>query len=252
MYDEAEFRRAVANRPIRVVGDVHGDLEAFRHAVATDRFIIQLGDLVDYGPESAGTLRLMADIVQKGRGLFLLGNHDRKLGRALMGRKLRRDGPLEATINQLFEPHNADVLEMALPLLRQTPTWLKLGRRLFVHAAFHTGMLGESSPPGLENVSPLLSRALFGEVTGRTQNDGYPERRLNWVDHIPAGHTVYCGHDRRSTDGRPWVKHGRNGGVAVFVDTGAGKGGHLAWIDLPEEKTGIPDYPEPSGFWTND
>ncbi|MFT8718865.1 metallophosphoesterase [Acetobacter sp.] len=252
MYDEAEFRRAVANRPIRVVGDVHGDLEAFRHAVATERFIIQLGDLVDYGPESAGTLRLMADIVQQGRGLFLLGNHDRKLGRALMGRKLRRDAPLEATINQLFEPHNADVLEMALPLLRQTPTWLKLGRRIFVHAAFHTGMLGESSPPGLENVSPLLSRALFGEVTGRTQSDGYPERRLNWVDHIPAGHTVYCGHDRRSTDGRPWVKHGRNGGVAVFVDTGAGKGGHLAWIDLPEEKAGIPDYPEPSGFWAND
>lgn len=25
---------------LRIVGDVHGDLEAFRHAVATDRFII--------------------------------------------------------------------------------------------------------------------------------------------------------------------------------------------------------------------
>ncbi|NHN88181.1 metallophosphoesterase [Acetobacter conturbans] len=249
MYDEAEFQRCVAGRRIRVVGDVHGDLEAFRHAAATDRFIVQLGDLVDYGPDSAGALRLMASIIEEKRGLFLLGNHDRKLGRALMGRKLRRDAPLEATLEQLFESQNADVLELALPILADAPTWLRLGRRIFVHAAFHTGMLYESGPPGLETVSSLLSRALFGEVTGRTQADGYPERRLNWVDHIPAGHTVYCGHDRRSTDGRPWVKHGRNGGTAVFVDTGAGKGGHLAWIDLPDEKPDMPDYPTPSSFW---
>lgn len=247
MHDEREFQRRVAGRRIRVVGDVHGDLEAFRHAVATDRFIVQLGDLVDYGPDSAGVLRLMGSILEEGRGLFLLGNHDRKLGRALLGRKLRRDETLEATIHQLFEPGNSDVLEHALPLFEAAPTWLKFGRRIFVHAAFHTGMLSESCPPGLDGVSHLLSRALFGEVTGRTQTDGYPERRLNWVDHIPAGYTVYCGHDRRSTDGRPWVKHGRSGGTAVFVDTGAGKGGHLAWIDLPDE-TEQPDYPAPPAY----
>jgi protein phosphatase len=166
-----------------------------------------------------------------------------------MGRKLRRDPPLEATLEQIHEPRNADIREALLPLLKDAPTWLRIGRRIFVHAAFHTGMLEETAPSGLDNVSPLLSRALFGEVTGKTQPDGYPERRLNWVDHIPMGHTVYCGHDRRSTDGRPWVKHGRAGGAAVFVDTGAGKGGHLAWIDLPDEVRDIPDYPPPSSFF---
>ncbi|BCI67047.1 metallophosphoesterase [Acetobacter aceti] len=249
MYDERDLQHLIAGRRIRVVGDVHGDLEAFRHAAATDRFIIQLGDLVDYGPDSAGTLRLMADIIHDRRGLFLLGNHDRKLGRALMGRKLRRDPPLEATLEQVNDARNADIKEILLPLLREAPTWLRLGRRIFVHAAFHTGMLEEPAPSGLDNVTSLLSRALFGEVTGKTQPDGYPERRLNWVDHIPMGHTVYCGHDRRSTDGRPWIKHGRSGGTAVFVDTGAGKGGHLAWIDLPDEVRDIPDYPPPSPFF---
>jgi protein phosphatase len=53
------------------------------------------------------------------------------------------------------------------------------------------------------------------------------------VDRIPAGVTVYCGHDRRSTDGRPYRRVGSSGGTAVFLDTGAGKGGHLSWIDLP-------------------
>ena len=72
------------------------------------------------------------------------------------------------------------------------------------------------------------------------QPDGYPERSLNWVDRIPAGTTVYCGHDRRSTDGRPYRRTGQAGGTAIFLDTGAGKGGHLSWIDidLPDDKTG--------------
>jgi protein phosphatase len=79
----------------------------------------------------------------------------------------------------------------------------------------------------------VLARALFGEPTGRQQPDGYPERSLRWVDRIPAGLTVYCGHDRRSRDGRPYRRVGALGGTAVFLDTGAGKGGHLSWIDLP-------------------
>ena len=77
-----------------------------------------------------------------------------------------------------------------------------------------------------------VARAIFGEPTGRIQPDGYPERSIRWVDRIPPGLTVYCGHDRRSTNGRPYVRHGAHGGTAIFLDTGAGKGGHLSWIDL--------------------
>ncbi len=219
----------LARRPLRVVGDVHGDVRAFAHAVATDRFIIQLGDLIDHGPASADTLRLMFQLIDQGRGMFLLGNHDRKLGRALAGHRMRPDAPLETTLAQLQDPA---LRARALAEIGRAPAWIVLDRRIFVHGGFHTGMLEQDPPPALGRVTPLLSRALFGETTGRMQEDGFPERRLSWVDHIPRGFTVYCGHDRRSTDGRPWVKQGRNGGTAIFTDTGAGKGGHLAWIDL--------------------
>jgi len=218
-----------ADRPLRVVGDVHGDLAAFRHAIATDRFVIQLGDLVDHGPDSAGVLRAMFRLMDEKRGLFLLGNHDRKLGRALSGRKMRPDPPLEATLRQL----DSELAARARQEIERAPAWLVAGRAVFVHGGFHTGMLHQDPPPGLQRVTHLLSRALFGETSGRMQEDGFPERRLNWIDHIPAGFTVYCGHDQRSTDGRPWRKQGRSGGLAIFTDTGAGKGGHLAWIDLP-------------------
>jgi protein phosphatase len=78
-----------------------------------------------------------------------------------------------------------------------------------------------------------MARALYGQPTGRIQDDGYPDRSLAWTQRIPAGLTVYCGHDQRGTDGRPWRCCNAAGGVAVFLDTGAGKGGHLSWIDLP-------------------
>ncbi|MDT7953844.1 MAG: metallophosphoesterase [Acetobacteraceae bacterium] len=217
--------------PLRIVGDVHGDLRAFEAAASTDRFLIQLGDLSDHGPDSAGVLRRMFDLIDAGRGLFILGNHDRKLGRALAGFAVRSDAALEATLEGL----DPALRERALQFITAAPAWLVRGPVAFVHGGFHPAMLSEKPPPPLGRVDPLLSRALFGETTGRMQPDGYPERIVRWVDRIPAGITVYCGHDQRSTDGRPYVRAGASGGKAIFMDTGAGKGGHLSWIDLPPE-----------------
>jgi protein phosphatase len=220
------------DRPLRVVGDVHGDSRAFSHAVATDRFVVQLGDLVDYGPDHAGTLRLMFGLIDAGNGVFVLGNHDLKLARALAGRSMRHDPMVDATLAQLDD----DLRARAAGELARAPAWIRQGKRVFVHGGFHTVML-EQDPPevGFDRIHGPLARALYGEPTGRTQPDGYPERSLRWVDRIPEGITVYCGHDRRSSDGRPYIRTGQAGGVAVFLDTGAGKGGHLSWIDLPAE-----------------
>jgi hypothetical protein len=217
------------DRPLRVVGDVHGDATAFAYATATDRFVVQLGDLTDYGPDSAGVLKKMLSLVDAGNGLFLLGNHDHKLARALAGQKVRTDKNFHATLDQLDE----DLRRHFSIEAARAPAWLRHGARLFVHGGFHTLMAEEISPTGIGRAEGALGRALYGEPTGRVQADGYPERSLAWVDRIPAGLTVYCGHDRRSNDGRPYERKGAAGGTAVFLDTGAGKGGHLSWIDLP-------------------
>lgn len=218
-----------SGQPLRVVGDVHGDARAFAFAAETDRFVVQLGDLTDSGPDSAGALELALRLLEERRGVFLLGNHDRKLGRALGGQPVRVDAPLAETLSQL----SPQLRERALEAIGQAPAWIVDGDHVFVHGGFHTAMLDTAPPAGLGRVDPALSRALFGQTTGRVQADGYPERVLRWVDRIPPGMTVYCGHDRRSTDGRPYIRLGSGGGRAIFVDTGAGKGGHLSWIDLP-------------------
>jgi protein phosphatase len=226
---------------LRVVADVHGEAAAFTHAVAGAEalglFLLQLGDLTDHGPDSPGVLRLVFGLLDAGRGRFLLGNHDHKLRRALLGQKVRVPGEgLGRTLAQLrVAPDGTALAARAVAEIAVAPAWLKLGRWLFVHAGWHPMMLQQPSPPeaGACKPDPVLSRALFGQVTGRMQADGFPERLHDWVDRIPAGYTVYCGHDRRSSDGRPYVQPGALGGKAVFLDTGAGKGGHLSWVDLP-------------------
>ena len=215
---------------LRVVGDVHGDVRGLTAALATERFVLQLGDLADHGPDGGGAIRMMLARLAAGSGLFLLGNHDFKLARALAGRAVRPDPALSATLAGL----DPELRAASLTAIAAAPAWLMAGRRFFVHGAFHIRMLTEPPPqrPLEGRVSPLLARALYGQTTGRMQPDGYPERTLRWVAQIPPGLTVYCGHDCLSTDGRPAVRRNEAGGTAVFLDTGAGKGGHLSWIDL--------------------
>ncbi|TCZ56271.1 metallophosphoesterase [Roseicella aquatilis] len=225
---------------LRVVGDVHGDAAAFRHAVAgaaaESLFLLQLGDLTDYGPDSPGVLRLIFEVLDARRGRFLLGNHELKLRRALLGQRVHYAAEgLGRTLAQLrAAPDREALAERAIAEIAAAPAWLCLGTWFFVHAGWHPAMLGRPSPPeaGTERPDPVLSRAFYGQVTGRMQEDGYPERLHAWVERIPAGLTVYCGHDRRSSDGRPFVQENAAGGRAVFLDTGAGKRGHLSWIDL--------------------
>jgi len=227
-------------RGLRVVGDIHGDADAFAHAAGgaaeARLFLLQLGDLTDHGPDSPSVLRQMFALRDAGTGRFLLGNHDHKLRRALLGQRvtIQEDG-LGRTLAQLADAPDGEALSRrAITEIAAAPAWLRLRCWFFVHASFHPGMLQKTSAAdaGASKPDPLTSRALFGEVTRHLQPDGYPERLHRWVDAIPQGLTVYCGHDRRSSDGRPYVQRGAAGGDAVFLDTGAGKGGHLSWLDL--------------------
>lgn len=221
-------------KSIRIIGDVHGDWHAFRHAVNTDHFIIQLGDLVDYGTDSDKVMALMLQVIEEKRGLFLIGNHDRKLGLVLKGQKPLTDDALNETIKQIHNNPDPNLSEKIIRALEQAPAWIVFKKIIFVHAGFHTRMLTESPPANpLTRITPLLSRALYGETSNKLYKSGYPVRKLKWVNHIPKGYTLYCGHDCRSTDGRPWVRRGYDGGTAIFMDTGASKGGHLSWVDIP-------------------
>jgi protein phosphatase len=158
MSEEAPSPRIPPGVPLRVVGDVHGDAAAFRFAAATDRFLIQLGDLSDYGPRSAEVLAIMFQVIDEGRGLFLLGNHDHKLARALAGAPVRMVPELAETLAQLGQP----VRLRAMREISRAPAWLRQDNLLFVHGGFHTDMLEGPAPPDASSRMVIRSEASAG------------------------------------------------------------------------------------------
>lgn len=76
--------------PVDIVGDVHGELDALHALLAAagydmqgrhpeGRRLVFLGDLVDRGPDSPGVVRLVRGMVEEGRALAILGNHELNL-----------------------------------------------------------------------------------------------------------------------------------------------------------------------------
>lgn len=215
---------------------MHGDAEGFAAAIdgaaALGLFVVQLGDLTDHGPDSPRALRLAFGLLDSGAGLFLLGNHDHRLRRALVGRQTERTHGLQATLDQLaLAPDRDALVARALAEIARAPAWAGLRSQRFVHAAWHPAMEHGLPPPdaGAVRPSPPVARAIYGEVSGSRQADGFPERLHGWIDLLPPGLTVFCGHERRD---QPTTWPGEAGGAARFLDTGAGKGGYLSWQDI--------------------
>ena len=238
---------------IRVVGDVHGDAAAFGVTLADARarrlFVVQLGDLVDRGPDSAGALRLAIDMVARGDGRFVLGNHDDKLRRALHpGSEVVVKQDLERTLAQVDAARMRDEVQAAL---ESAPLWLRVGAWFMVHAGFDPAMLdhadlAENPVPRL--VRSLGNRALRGQIPRQAKGqppardaEGHPVRIYDWIDDVPSDLTVLVGHDQLSAESIV-ARHGRQGGTVLFCDTGCGKGGKLSWYDIPREwlATGAP------------
>jgi protein phosphatase len=170
----------------------------------------------------------MFRLIDEQRGMFLLGNHDFKLARGLLGHDVSGDA-VERSLTEL----PLAMRKRTLQEIMNAPAWVATKLAVFVHGGFHPAMRRQAPPPfPMRRPDPLMARALFGQTTGRATAAGRPERKLDWIDDIPAGITVYCGHDRRSQDGRPYIRDNEVGGRAVFLDTGAGKGGHLSWLDI--------------------
>ena len=117
--------RFVADLPVLVVGDVHGDLERLFEALkpypSADWHTIFLGDLVDYGMFGVGALRYARD---RANTTVILGNHEVAMLWAL--RDPARIGSWMAIGGQR---HDLDELARDAPLqawMRERPAVIRL------------------------------------------------------------------------------------------------------------------------------
>lgn len=223
-------------RGITVVGDIHGMhqsmLAATGWANSRNHGLVLLGDVIDYGHATLQCADEAWRMVTRGDAAMVLGNHERKIGRYLAldpnDRKKMKLSPgnkaTDLALSHLTHHQRQAWAGRFRGLLWRCRPILRLGTIVMTHAAVHPRYW-----QGYED-GPVEEYALFGEPDPKVKPPRFATS-YKWVDHIPKDHTVIVGHDIRSMT-TPVTVTGAKGGVAIFLDTGCGKGGRLSSADL--------------------
>ncbi|MBA3826961.1 MAG: AAA family ATPase [Ktedonobacterales bacterium] len=232
--------------PFDIIGDVHGcydELSALLRELGyvphgdgwahpQRRRAIFVGDLADRGPRNVAVWRTVIDMCEHGNALLVIGNHDNKLMRWLMGRPVRIGKGLLSTISEiesLPEPEQSVFRARLLSLLRSTPGYLLLDRERLVvtHAGIRDDMVGRWD-------RHISSFCLYGDVAGYDP-EGIPQRR-NWaMERIarPGAPLIVYGHV--VVESPAFINQ------TVDVDTGCCFGGRLTALRYPERTfTSVP------------
>ncbi|MBZ9715956.1 polynucleotide kinase-phosphatase [Deinococcus multiflagellatus] len=221
--------------PFDFIGDVHGCLTELRelllklgytldgdHATPPPgRTAVFVGDLVDRGPDSAGVLRLVMNMVASGAALCVPGNHDEKLKRALDGKAVRALHGLDATLAQL-DAAGPEFRAQVRTFIDGLISHLVLddGKLVVAHAGLPEKYQGRSS-------GRVRSFALYGDVDGSTDDLGLPVRR-DWAAEYRGAAQVVYGH---TPVAQPrWVNR------TIDIDTGCAFGGALSALRYPEQE----------------
>ena len=229
--------------PFDIIGDVHGcaaELEelltTLGYTVAwgetlgertvavtppTGRKAVFLGDLVDRGPNAPDCLRIAMSMTAAGAGYCIQGNHERKFGRWLAGRKVTIAHGLQETIDQ-YEAADRGFKETVQPFVDdlRSHLWLDGGRLAVAHAGLKAEMIGRGS-------GAVREFALYGETTGEIDEFGLPVR-ADWAANYRGDTTVVHGHT--PVPEAKWVNN------TLCIDTGCVFGGKLTALRWPERE----------------
>lgn len=225
--------------PFDIIGDIHGcfdELMALLHKLrytvtfdeATQRYHTQppqqhkavfVGDLVDRGRNSPEVLRLVMDMVEQGHAYCVSGNHDDKLYRLLMGKKVKVRHGLELTVEQL-ERYDKIFMSRVRTFLGELPHHIILdkGRLVVAHAGLAEHLHGSHS-------TSVRALCLYGPTTGESDAYGLPVR-LDWA-------ADYCGH-AIVVYGHTPVYEPRWKNNTINIDTGCVFGGKLTALTYPD------------------
>ena len=229
--------------PFDIIGDIHGCaaelqllLEKLGYGVAwseTDgqrtvtvippegRKAVFVGDLVDRGPASPDCVRIAMSMVAAGSAYAVQGNHERKFGRWLEGRKVTLSHGLQQTADQMEAESPAFKKQVATFLedLR-SHVWLDGGRLAVAHAGLKEEMIGRGS-------GAVREFALYGETTGEIDEFGLPVR-ADWAAKYRGDTAVVYGHTPMLE--AQWVNN------TLCIDTGCVFGGKLTALRWPEKE----------------
>lgn len=179
---------------IDVVGDIHGQLPALQAlgrqlgyevddgwAHPDGRILVFVGDLVDRGRYSLETAELVMDLVQRGRALCLMGNHEYNL----VGHALGMFQPKHSNAETIQDiERRRDRWAPVLTFFRGLPMALDLPELRVIHAVWHRDcfarvaqVIGQPIRPArVEGIEWLRAHAVLGSpFTRGGLVEGLPE-----------------------------------------------------------------------------
>ena len=196
--------------PLDVVGDVHGELDALHALLAQlgydadgrhpdGRRLVFVGDLCDRGPDSPGVITFVQRLVESGRALATLGNHEINLLRGD-----RKDGndwfwSEYGARDAKYEPRAhlpPGQREAVIAFLRTLPLTLERADLRVVHAAWDVASIAllRGADPALSRVEHfrrwdadaegLIAARGIGEAA-HVEYDEYRERLVDPTHAVP-------------------------------------------------------------------
>jgi hypothetical protein len=222
--------------PLDLVGDIHGEIDALRLLLArlgygehgthpTGRRLVFLGDLIDRGPDSPAVVRTVADLVDCGRAVALMGNHD--LNAVANLRKQENTWLFgHAEVKEWERPAASEVERReVLSFLRGLPLALEREDLRAVHAYWDEPGLamlaGEDGPAEALNKHRARILAQWGEGANPVernlalQNDN-PMKLITSGPERRAAQAFFDGGKERQEARHPWWDEYKGEGWLVF------------------------------------
>lgn len=185
------------------LGDVHGCIHALDAVldeieVQPEDQLVFLGDLIDYGHESAAVLDRVLELQQQCRVIVVQGNHEEMLLKALHNEDAMNSwllfGGYDTLTSYRFGAKLRDIPNEHLELIKSSQPYFETQGHFFVHANY------DSELPLLLQPEYLLRWSLLEEpypkphVSGRRAVVGHTEQRNGEI--LDLGHVVcidtYC------------------------------------------------------------
>jgi protein phosphatase len=214
------------------VGDVHGTIDELRSLLQLlgyigdplshpqGRKVVFLGDYIDRGPDSISVLKIVMNMIKSGNAAAIIGNHDDKLFRYLKGNKVKLKHGLKDTVEQL-EKEPKEFQNEIKDFLGAMPYRLLLDDNKVI--ASHAG-LPEWAHLAKDS-EKIRSLALYGDVNGSVDSNGFPIRK-DWAKDYHGTRIVVHGHVPVK---EPYICNN------IFdIDTGACFGNKLTGLRYPE------------------
>jgi protein phosphatase len=185
--------------------------------------IVFVGDIVDRGDRIMDAVKLVYRLCTRGHALSVIGNHDDRFLRWMMGRKIEPRHGLQESIDEfesMKRSEREDWRDRLIDFYSNLPWAIRLdaGRLIVAHAAWHAD-LHEAGP------DKLRAYTLYGPTTGRKTPEGFPER-IDWAPGYRGPELVVFGHQVYDA---PYIHE-----HAIGIDTGCVFGGALTALRYPE------------------